>query len=144
MMTYDSYELLSFSRQGRVLTLSFNLPEKLNAVDARMHTELAHVFQNIAKDKDTDVVILTGAGKAFSAGGDIGWMQSMLPQPAGMTMIAPEGRATLALFCDIIIADETARIADPHVRVGLVAGDGGPLDQSIGQSGTETTAWQRV
>lgn len=152
MMRYDSYERLSFSRQGRVLTLSFNLPDKLNAVDAQMHSELAQVFHDIAKDKDTDVVILTGVGKAFSAGGDIGWMQSMLPQAGGMAMIAPEGRAilhglldlpqpiicrmngdaiglgaTLALFCDIIIADETARIADPHVRVGLVAGDGGAL-----------------
>ena len=151
-MQYQNYKRLSLTRDGRVLRLAFNLPDKMNAVDALMHHELSRVFHDIALDDETDLVVLTGEGRAFSAGGDISWMQSMLGQAGGMASIAPEGRAilnglldlpqpiicrlngdaiglgaTLALCCDIIIAVEQARIADPHVRVGLVAGDGGAL-----------------
>jgi enoyl-CoA hydratase len=151
-MDYARYCALSISRQGRVLRVGFNNPAAMNAVTAQMHGELSTIFSDIASDDETDLVVLTGEGKAFSAGGDIGWMQQMLSVPGGMAGTAAEGRriilslldlqkpvicrlngdavglgATLALFCDIIIADETARIGDPHVRVGLVAGDGGAV-----------------
>ncbi|MDX3909561.1 MAG: enoyl-CoA hydratase-related protein [Sphingobium sp.] len=151
-MDYSGYKTLAVSRDGRLLTLTINQPDRHNIVDSAMHRELARIFTDIAMDDDADVVIFTGAGSAFSAGGDIHWMQSCLEKPQGMADIAIEGRriitslldlekplicrlngdaiglgATLALFCDIIIADETARIADPHVRVGLVAGDGGAI-----------------
>lgn len=152
VMDYSSYKELAVEREGRLLTLTINQPDRHNTVNGAMHRELARVFSDIAMDDDTDVVVFTGAGDAFSAGGDVSWMQSFLDQPQGMADVAIEGRrivtslldlekplicrlngdaiglgATLALFCDIIIADETARIADPHVRVGLVAGDGGAI-----------------
>ncbi|CAG1011807.1 MAG: enoyl-CoA hydratase/isomerase family protein [Rhizobiaceae bacterium] len=160
-MNYDRYEAIEVSREGRKLTLTLSNPAALNAVTARMHAELSTIFTDAAHDDETDVVVLTGAGKAFCAGGDINWMQALLDTPGGMADIGNEGRriihslldldkpvicrmngdaiglgATLALFCDVVIADRDARIGDPHVRVGLVAGDGGAViwPQLIGYS----------
>lgn len=151
-MNYSTYKQLSVQRDGRLLTLTLDRPDQHNTVNGAMHSELARIFADIAMDNEADVVIITGAGSAFSAGGDLGWMQSLLEGPVGMADIAIEGKrlitslldlekpiicrlngdaiglgATLALFCDIIIANENARIGDPHVRVGLVAGDGGAI-----------------
>lgn len=158
-MNYDRYEAIEVSREGRKLTLTLSNPGALNAVTARMHSELSTVFIDVGQDDETDVVVLTGAGKAFCAGGDINWMKTMIDTPGGMAGIGIEGRriihslldldkpvicrmngdaiglgATLALFCDVVIADRDARIGDPHVRVGLVAGDGGAViwPQAIG------------
>jgi enoyl-CoA hydratase len=150
-MDASHYKTIAFSRAGRVLTIMLNRPEALNAVDAILHEELARVFVDAAADTDSDVIVLTGAGAAFSAGGDIQWMQRAIDNPhAFATQTVDEARriifgildcdkpiicrlngdaiglgATIALFCDVIIADDKARIADPHVKVGLVAGDGG-------------------
>jgi enoyl-CoA hydratase len=151
-MDYATYEDVTAVRSGQVLTLTLNRPDTLNAVTARMHDELSRIFSDAARDEAVDLVVLTGAGRAFCAGGDIGWMKSQLARPGGLAAIAPEGKriiyslldlekpvvcklngdaiglgATLALFCDVIIASEAARIGDPHVRVGLVAGDGGAV-----------------
>ena len=78
-MDYSRYHSLSCERQGKVLIVSLNRPEALNAVNAELHTELAHVFADIALDQETNVVVLTGKGRAFSAGGDIKWFQDMTP-----------------------------------------------------------------
>ena len=151
-MNYDSYEKISFERSDRILTLTMNRPEVLNATDAGLHEELSRVFYDVAIDSGTDVIVLTGAGRAFSAGGDIGWMQEMIDDPEVWERTRIEAKkiifgmldcekpiiarvngaamglgATLALFCDIIIAAQSAKIADPHVSVGLVAGDGGAV-----------------
>lgn len=151
-MQFAGYQDLTFDRSERLLRLTINRPSALNAVNARLHRELSQVFLDIAKDEEVDVVVLSGEGAAFCAGGDIAWMQAMIEQPGSFAAIASEGRriihsllaldkpvvcrlngdaiglgATLALFSDIIIANEDARIADPHVRVGLVAGDGGAV-----------------
>lgn len=147
---FRDYETLTFTRRGRVLTVTMNLPETLNAVNARLHTELSRVFIDVAQDPDSDVIVLTGAGRAFCAGGDIDWMQEAIDRPDSFELTAVEAKkiifsqldlekplicrmnghavglgATLALSCDVVIAADTARIADPHVCVGLVAGDGG-------------------
>lgn len=145
------YQRIHWSRDGRVLTLSLNHPRKLNAVDQLMHEELAQVFTDAGDDKDSDVIVLTGAGAAFCAGGDISWFQRANRAEPGATrpsvleakkivfslldlekpIIAKvRGPAiglgcTIALFCDVIFAADTARFADPHVGVGIVAGDGG-------------------
>ena len=117
-----------------------------------MHQELIRIFREIGHDPDARVAVLTGEGDCFSAGGDIdGMHRSIDDQPrwiASMTeardiilgvveldvpVIAKVNGhaiglgATLALFCDIVIAKDTAKIADPHVNVGLVAGDGGSV-----------------
>ena len=151
-MNFSDYQTLLFRRTGRVLEITMNRPDKLNAVDERMHEELARVFVDASKDPDSDVVILTGAGRAFSSGGDIDWMQKMIDQPASFEKTAREGKqivfslldcekpviaklnghatglgATIALFCDVIFASDAAKIGDPHVSVGFVAGDGGAV-----------------
>lgn len=149
-MDYDKYRDLLIERQGRVLTLTINRPESYNAVNANLHTELAQVFLDIANDNDTDAIVMTGAGKAFCAGGDLDWLTSISQQELDVLFI--EARqiimrmleveqpivaaingpatglgATLALFCDITYIAEHAVIGDPHVRAGVVAGDGGAV-----------------
>ena len=150
MADFARYKTIRAERRGRVLTLTLNRPDKLNAVDKLMHAELSTLFEDAAADPDSDVVVLTGAGRAFCAGGDIGWMQEMIehgfedtareakrivfslldcPKPviAKINGHATGLGATIALFCDVIFAAETARIGDPHVVIGLTAGDGGAV-----------------
>ncbi|MFN3231186.1 MAG: enoyl-CoA hydratase/isomerase family protein [Alphaproteobacteria bacterium] len=151
-MDYGDYQHIRFERDGRILKVILNRPDLLNAVDERLHFELAHVFQDVAFDPNADVVILTGEGRAFCAGGDFSLMERTSSRTSTYGPGNVEGKrivysllelekpiicrmngdaiglgATIALLCDIIIADESARIADPHVRAGLVAGDGGAL-----------------
>lgn len=151
-MNFDSYSSVSFERRGRILEITLDRPEKLNAVDEQMHEELARLFVDVSNDANSDIAVLTGAGRAFSSGGDIEWMQSMIDEPSRFEKTAREGRqivysllecekpiiakmnghatglgATIALLCDIIYAAESAKIGDPHVSVGFVAGDGGAV-----------------
>jgi enoyl-CoA hydratase len=146
------YRTLSFAREGTILRVTFERGDRLNAVSEEMHTELAQLFDDLAEDPQSDVIILTGAGRAFSAGGDAHWLKRDLhdmpefyagsrlmrrlllglldcPKPiiARVNGDAMGLGASLALMCDIIIAVDTARFADPHVRMGFVAGDGGAL-----------------
>src|SRR6185295_15620054 len=74
-MNYDAYERIKVAREGRILTLTLSNPQKLNAVDGRMHRELAEIFYDVQEDAGADIVVLTGEGNAFSAGGDIDWMR---------------------------------------------------------------------
>ncbi|MFM9999925.1 MAG: enoyl-CoA hydratase/isomerase family protein [Burkholderiaceae bacterium] len=153
MSRLDAYQTILHSRRGKVLSLTLNQPEKLNAIGAEMHRELAQVFIDAADDPDSEVIVLTGAGRAFSAGGDLQWMQSMIDRPQEFDRItAREAKrivfslldcdkpviaklnghatglgATIALFCDVIFAAEHAKIGDPHVSVGFTAGDGGAV-----------------
>lgn len=150
MVDFSKYQTIRVDRRGRVLTLTLNRPDKLNAVDKAMHGELATVFEDAADDRESDIIVLTGEGRAFSAGGDILWMQEMID--SGFAQTAREAKrivvslldcekpviakvnghatglgATLALFCDVIFAAEHAKIGDPHVSVGFTAGDGGAV-----------------
>lgn len=152
MSKLETYKTISHSRRGRVLTLTLNQPEKLNAVGELMHAELASIFTDAADDSGSDVIVLTGAGRAFSAGGDIEWMQTAIDDPRKFDRTATEAKrivfslldcekpviakvnghatglgATLALFCDVIFAADSAKIGDPHVSVGFTAGDGGAV-----------------
>jgi enoyl-CoA hydratase len=148
----NKYRMLRFSRRGRVLTITLDNPDSLNAVGKVLHDELATVFTDAALDKGSDVIVLTGAGRAFSAGGDIEHMQAVVDNPDLFIHEAEMARrivfsllelekpivaringhavglgATLALFCDVTFMAERAKIGDPHVAVGLVAGDGGAV-----------------
>jgi enoyl-CoA hydratase len=152
MALFDDYQTILFSRRGRVLEVTLNRPEKLNATDAVLHAELARVFVDISNDPDSDIVVLTGAGRAFSAGGDVAWMQEAIDEPDRFNQTVREAKqivfglidcekpviaklnghatglgATIALFCDVIFAAEHAKIGDPHVSIGFVAGDGGAV-----------------
>lgn len=151
-MDFSSYTCIEFERQGRVLTIALNRPEQRNAVNARLHHELSRVFTDAQRDEGSDIVVLTGRGRAFCAGGDIDWMQQSIDEPAEFERTAREAKdivysqldlekplicklnghatglgASLALLSDVIIASDEARIGDPHVSVGLAAGDGGAL-----------------
>ena len=148
------YQRLLVERDGDLLWVTLNRPDKLNAVDGALHSELVSVLRAVEADDESKVVILTGAGRAFCAGGDVGGMDSesgsnLASRPSE---VHDEGRrlidallwvekpllamvngpavglgATLALFCDCVVAAEDARIGDRHVNVGLVAGDGGAV-----------------
>jgi enoyl-CoA hydratase len=138
------------TRKDRLLTITLNRPDTLNAVNLQMHEELAEVFVFALADAHSDVVVLTGAGRAFSAGGDAEHISNNAANPhlfdeemrlakrivfAMLDLDKPlicrlNGHAvglgaTLALLSDVIFAADTAKIGDPHVAVGLVAGDGG-------------------
>jgi len=135
-----------------IATVTLNRPEKKNAVGVKMHAELAVIFRELERDPAVRVVVLTGAGSAFSAGGDLEWMQEMIDDPSIFERTIREAKeivlsmldcekpviakvnghamglgATLALFCDVIFASTKARIGDPHVGIGLVAADGGAI-----------------
>lgn len=151
-MNHSHYETIQIDRRGRVLTITMNRPDVLNAVDARLHSELSQVFTDAARDPDSDVIVLTGAGRAFCAGGDVEWMQNAIDDPDSFEVTVAEAKAivfsliecekptiaringpavglgaTMALFCDVSFAADTAYISDPHVSIGMVAGDGGAV-----------------
>ncbi len=154
-MDYSALQTIVVEKAGNVATVTLNRPERLNAVNAVMHEELETFFGGVNRDGEINAIILTGAGRAFCAGGDItGFNSGSQPQSSSdaqvtfsrgprrliVNMLEVEAPivvalngdaiglgATLALFGDVIIAAEQARIADTHVRVGLVAGDGGAV-----------------
>jgi len=151
-MRYGHYKSILVDVEDRIATFTMNRPEKLNAIDEAMHEELSRLFVDLNEDHEVDVAVLTGAGRAFSSGGDIEWMQAMIDEPTRFEKTAREGKriifsmldcekpviaklnghatglgATIALFCDVIFASEKAKIGDPHVSVGFVAGDGGAV-----------------
>ena len=152
MANLPAYETIALQRDGRLLTITLNLPDSMNACNLQMHNELAEVFVFAAMDQASDVIVLTGAGKAFSAGGDLDHIAHNAAHPelfdeevrlakrivfAMLDLDKPlvcklNGHAvglgaTLALLCDVVFASEKAKIGDPHVALGLVAGDGGAL-----------------
>jgi enoyl-CoA hydratase len=117
-MIYDLPGELVVEDDGPVRTVVISRPAELNAVNQPLHWALANVWRQLAADQAASVVILTGAGRAFCAGGDLGWITSFLDDPVGLG-------CSLAVLCDIVLISQTAHLADPHVSVGLVAGDGG-------------------
>src|SRR5215467_14545599 len=87
--TYEGYRTLRFDRRGRVLRVTIDRPEALNAVDDDMHEDLSRAFDEIKRDRACDVGVLTGAGKAFCVGGAARWLQSMIEEPDRFRAIAP-------------------------------------------------------
>jgi enoyl-CoA hydratase len=135
---------------GDVLRLVLRHPtSELNAVDDLLHGELTRAFRGLRREREARAVLLTGEGRAFSAGGDFGWLAQLedlrslellrrdarqliwdlldveLPVVAALNGPAVGLGASIALLCDVIFMAETATLADPHVRLGIVAGDGG-------------------
>jgi enoyl-CoA hydratase len=146
------YKTILLERRGRLLTLTFNRPDAMNAVDLDMHNELPEALAFASSDTGSDVLLLTGAGRAFSAGGDFDHMENNARNPEHFDHEARQAKrivlnmldidkpvvcrmnghavglgATVALLCDVIFAADSARIGDPHVGIGLVAGDGGAV-----------------
>ena len=150
MTIYDRYRCLSMERRGKVLVIWFNRPDALNAINGELHRELSQVFADVRGDREAQAVVLSGKGRAFSAGGDLRWFHHAtrdeldvlftearkvivdfleVEQPIIAAVNGPATGlgATLALFSDVIFASVEARIGDPHVRIGVVAGDGGAI-----------------
>lgn len=160
-MDLTEYETLALQQEGAILTVTLNRPDVTNAANASMERELCRVFMEVNHAPDIRVVVLTGAGHTFSAGGDFEYIRKLIDDQPGCwngmrwskqlifamlecsrPVIAKiNGHAiglgaTLALFCDVTFAANHVKIADPHVAVGLVAGDGGAViwPQLIGYS----------
>ncbi len=129
-----------------------NRPEALNAANQDLHRRLAEVWAELDADQECRGVVLTGTGRAFSAGGDLGVLRQMHGDSTYREAILKEGRqiiegmvrfpwpivsavngpavglgCSLAGLSDVVLIEESAYLADPHVSVGLVAGDGGVL-----------------
>ncbi len=149
MQTSD-FTTLRLERIGAVLQVTISHPTSpLNAVDDALHGDLTKLFAGLRRENDARAVLLTGAGRAFSAGGDFQWFPE-LRQPGRMEALRRDAKqliwdlldieipiiaaingpamglgASIALLCDVIFMADTAILGDPHVRVGIVAGDGG-------------------
>src|SRR5438876_4766096 len=131
-------------REDDISVVTLNRPESLNSFDAAMTPALDAALSEADADPDTRAIIVTGAGRAFSAGGDVGtfgknpdrrvnrrgWhlAQTMLriekPTVAMVNGAAVGLGLTVALLCDLAIAADSAKLGDTHVNLGLVAGDG--------------------
>jgi enoyl-CoA hydratase len=147
----ESSDRLTLEQRGHLLELTLTAPELLNRVDAALHAELHHLFDEVARIPDVRAMVFASTGKVFSAGGD---MEFILAQHATAdreetvrealaimsaylnipfpVVIALQGDVmgfgtSLVLAADAVVSHPTARIADPHIAVGLAAGDGGCL-----------------
>ncbi|MDA1311272.1 MAG: enoyl-CoA hydratase-related protein [Proteobacteria bacterium] len=139
-------EFYTAERDGHVLTVTLNRPERMNALHSPAHFELDAIFNEFESDPELWVGILTGAGdRAFSAGNDLRWQAEggsrdkpksgfggiterfdrTKPMIAAVNGVAMGGGFELALACDVIIAAENARFALPEPKVGLAALAGG-------------------
>ena len=144
-------ELVRVEADGPIRIVTLNRPEARNAFDDPLKVAFIDAIRSLERDADARAVVLTGAGKAFSAGGDISnflnrtdfenrfyWMRVAravpevlmrchLPVVAAINGPAVGLGCSLALMCDIVLIADTAFMADPHVGAGLVAADGGAV-----------------
>ena len=148
-MDYSDFQHILFEkRDNNILCMTLNRPEVLNAADAQLHTELVEVWQTIDRDPDVHVAVVTGAGRAFSAGGDLQMVEDAHRNYDEILRILDEARdlvynmlrcskpiisaingaavgagLVVALLADVSIAAENAKLGDGHVRMGVAAGD---------------------
>ncbi len=145
---YSAYQHLLVERRDGVALLTMNRPEVMNATNAQLHYELSRIWVDLGNDPQVRSAVITGAGSAFSAGGDFNLIEESLgnPEIIGRTIkeagdivynllnldkpvisaingVAVGAGLAVALLADISIASETARITDGHVRLGVAAGD---------------------
>lgn len=152
MTTYDLPTEIQIETDGPVRVVRLNRPEQLNATNHELHRGLADLFPQIDADRDARAVVLTGNGRAFSAGGDFGYLDDLTQDGDLRSQTMVDGRAivtgmvacrvpvvaavngpavglgcSLVALSDIVFMAESAHLADPHVALGLVAADGGPV-----------------
>lgn len=149
---YGMPEEIQVRADGPLRIITLNRPEALNAVNDPLHTGLAKLWPRLSEDRDARAAVLTGAGKAFSAGGDfayldeirqdaelrartiahgrdivLGMVRCRVPVVAAVNGPAVGLGCSLVALSDTVYLAESAYLSDPHVQVGLVAADGGPL-----------------
>jgi enoyl-CoA hydratase len=151
-MSYDLPDVIRVDADGPVRTVRLTRPEQLNAINDELHLGLTRLFPQLGADDDARVAVITGEGRAFSAGGDFDLLDRMANDRALRRGVIAEGRElvlnmircrvpvvaavngpAVGLGCsvialsDVVYMAESAYLSDPHVTVGLVAADGGPL-----------------
>lgn len=148
-MHYKDYQHLAFDhRDDGVLVMYFNRPDVLNATNDRLHWELTQIWQTIGNDDRTRAVVVTGKGRAFSAGGDLAMAEAIATEPeripktlqevsdivynmlnldkpviSAINGVAVGAGLVVGLMADISIMSSTAKVTDGHTRLGVVAGD---------------------
>src|SRR6202000_1291395 len=149
---YDMPTEIDVQADGPLRIITLNRPESLNSVNDNLHHGLAKLWQRLSDDLTARAAVITGAGRAFSAGGDFGYLEELANDAALRAKTITDGReivlgmarcrvpvvaavngpavglgCSLVALSDIVYIAEDAYLADPHVQVGLVAADGGPL-----------------
>ena len=140
------FETIETSTQGRVATIRFNRPDQLNALNTQVMEEVLAAASGFEANPDICCLILTGNGRAFAAGADIGelaaqtyaTMQSSdffagwdrfaalrIPKIAAVNGYALGGGCEVALMCDLVFASETAKFGQPEIKIGCIPGIGG-------------------
>lgn len=147
-MDYSAYQHILVEKKDGIALLTINRPETLNSTNARLHWELSKIWLNIADDDEVRVAVITGAGRAFSAGGDFEVLNKLQSGFNAVTEVMKEARdivhnmincdkpiisaingvavgagLAVALLADISIASENAKFTDGHTRLGVAAGD---------------------
>src|SRR5713226_5802675 len=148
-MDYADYQHLLFDRRPNgVVLITINRPEVMNATNERLHWELTQVWLTVDADPAVRVALITGAGRAFSAGGDLGMVEDTAGNPdaiartmreasdivynminldkpvvSAINGVAVGAGLVVALLADVSIMSESARITDGHTKLGVVAGD---------------------
>jgi enoyl-CoA hydratase len=143
---------LLVEERGAVRVVTLNRPEAYNAANEALHGAIARVWGELDADPEVRAIVLTGAGGAFSAGGDLNLLDRMVQDTTLRDRIMAEGAeivramtsvrvpiiaavngpavglgCSLASMSDLVVIEEDAYFADPHVALGLVAADGGAL-----------------
>jgi len=151
-MTYDLPDVIRVEEDGPLRIITLSRPDQLNAINPELHLGLTQVFPQLSADTGARVAVITGEGRAFSAGGDFDLLDRMIVDRDVRTATIAEGRElvlnmircrvpvvaavngpAVGLGCsvialsDVVYMAESAFLSDPHVSVGLVAADGGPL-----------------
>jgi enoyl-CoA hydratase len=149
---YDMPTEIEVSADGALRIITLNRPDALNAVNDDLHNGLARLWQRLSDDRTARAAVITGAGRAFSAGGDFSYLAELAGDADLRAKTIADGReivlgmarcriplvaavngpavglgCSLVALSDIVYIAEDAYLADPHVQVGLVAADGGPL-----------------
>ncbi|MGE2727374.1 enoyl-CoA hydratase/isomerase family protein [Mycolicibacterium pulveris] len=149
---YDMPNEIDVQADGALRIVTLNRPDDLNAVNDALHVGLARLWDALNEDADARAAVITGAGRAFSAGGDFNYLDELRNDEALRQKTIKHGRdivigmvrcripviaavngpavglgCSLAALSDVVYIAENAFFADPHVTVGLVAADGGPL-----------------
>jgi enoyl-CoA hydratase/carnithine racemase len=152
MTTYDLPEELTVTADGPVRVITLNRPDALNATNHVLHAALASVFPQLDADGEARAAVITGAGRAFSAGGDFSYIDELSKDAELRSTTLVHGRqivtgmvrcrvpivaavngpavglgCSLVALSDIVYMAQSAHLADPHVLLGLVAADGGPV-----------------
>ena len=143
---------IEVAADGPLRIVTLNRPENLNATNHELHQGIADIWPQIDADPEARVVVLTGAGRAFSAGGDFTYLDELTKDSALRRQTLVDGRnivtrmvrsrvpivaavngpavglgCSLVALSDVAFMAESAHLADPHVLIGLVAADGGPI-----------------